>query len=317
MKKIILMGTGKAGLIHYKSYKKMGVDKDLIFVDINKNSNYFKHEVIYTSLGEAFARNNLNANNVIVDIAVPKDAFYQVIEQCKTFGIKNIIVEKPFVLKNKEDFNELNIVMVENYLYSKIFKYIKTFIKDNDLKISSIYSNFSKNRKQNSVDKRGMVKEVVNCFNIEMPHQIYMTQDLINKDPQLLFKHANDMVVGDIVLKNHGEGLLILKYNDVVTYTYSNLMTDSLEKYIVVTTKDNYVIRGDFFTYTPDLNVIKKGGVQIYKNGELINQIEFEEDDMMTYMLQEFIDYFNENKKDGIYRQRIEEFSNFYNKYDL
>ncbi len=317
MSKIIMIGSGKAGLIHFKAYKKLGLEEDVVFVDVSKTSKYFPDKTIYATAKEAIEALNLNPAEVIADVATPKEVFYQVIEECRELGIKNMIVEKPFILKNDDDFSDVNLVMVENYLFSKIFKYIKDYIKDNDLTVKTVYSNFSKNRRQNSSERRGMVTQTVNCFNIEMPHQVYLAQELVSGEPNLLYKEAKDMVFEDFRLKDHGEGLLIVQNGDALCYLYSNLMTDSLEKYINVVTDKGYSLQGDFFTYTPDLQIITKGGVKVYKDGKLIGEQYFDEDDMITYMLDEFISYFKSGKHNPEYRQSMIKFSNFYKKYDI
>ena len=317
MKNIVVFGAGKAGLIHLKAYKKLNLEDKLYFVDVNQNTNYIKEKTIYKDIQSLLKEHPLNPQDTILDIAVPKDVFYDVINECKDLGFKDYIIEKPFILKDNNDFSDLNMVMVENYLYSRIFSDLKKYIQENNKKVKTVFSNFSKNRRSNSLSGRGMASKVVNCFNIEMPHQVYMSQDLVEGLPNVIFKQARDMEFEDFSLKDHGEGLLVIENNGAVSYLYSNLTTDILTKNIAVTTVDNYVIKGEFFTYTPDLKVISKGSLQVYKDGELIQEQLYEEDDMITYMMEEFINYFNSNAYNPLYRQRIIAFSNFYNKYDI
>ena len=69
MKDIIIVGTGKAGFLHYYSYKKFKKIGDIYFVDIDgkiKNENIDKHKV-YLTLEKAIKENELDVNNVIVD----------------------------------------------------------------------------------------------------------------------------------------------------------------------------------------------------------------------------------------------------------
>ena len=101
-----------------------------------------------------------------------------------------------------------------------------------------MYSNFSKNRIANSTKGRGMSNNVVTCYNIEMPHQFYMCQELLGCVPKLLYKQANDMVYEDIVLKNHGSGVLIIDNRGETSYLYSDLTSGILEKQIIIHTNE-------------------------------------------------------------------------------
>ena len=52
------------------------------------------------------ALNNLDANNIIVDICTPKSVFIDIVMECKNLNIKDIMVEKPFIVE--QDFFEKN-----------------------------------------------------------------------------------------------------------------------------------------------------------------------------------------------------------------
>ena len=132
MKDIIVVGLSKAGSLHINAYNKMKNIGNIYYVDISgiiKNKN-IKKQKVYTSIEDACITNNLESNNVIVDICVPKEEFWNIINQCIRQNIKNIIVEKPFIA-SKEFFNvnhELNIIMMQNYLYSEITYSISSVI---------------------------------------------------------------------------------------------------------------------------------------------------------------------------------------------
>lgn len=315
--KIIIVGAGKGALIHYNSYIKLGQKDNLFIVDITGKSSYFKDEKIYMSIEDVLLSQKINTNEIIADVVVPMENFYKVIQELLSNNVKNIIVEKPFILNNINDFNSTNLLMVQNYLYSKIFNYIKNYVKKNNLVIKSFFSCFTKNRKDNTLKMRGMDKKVISCFNIEMPHQIYMYQELINGNPALLSNSLRDMDCDGLTFKGQGSGMLIIQSNNITGYIYSNLTSDIIEKNIIITASDNMVIEGNFFTYTPNLEILRYGNVKIFKKGKLIFIKKFKRDDMFTYMLQDYLNYFEKNKKNNMYRKKIEIFSNFYNKYFL
>ena len=91
MKDIIIVGTGKAGRIY--------------FVDIDgkiKNEN-IKDSKVYSSIESTIKKEKLDVNNIIVDICTPKSVFLDIIMECKQLNIRDILVEKPFIV-NKEFF---------------------------------------------------------------------------------------------------------------------------------------------------------------------------------------------------------------------
>ena len=132
MKDIIIVGTGKAGFLHYYSYKKFEKIGRIYFVDIDgkiKNEN-IKDSKVYTNIENTVKEEKLDVNNIIVDICTPKSVFLDIIMECKKLNIKNILVEKPFIVNEKffEENENLNIAMVHNYVYSKIVMKIKEYI---------------------------------------------------------------------------------------------------------------------------------------------------------------------------------------------
>lgn len=67
-------------------------------------------------------------------------------------------------------YPNLHILMVQNYLYSNIISEIKKKIEENNFNIKLIYTNFSKNRINDSINRRGMSKKNTQNFEIEIPH---------------------------------------------------------------------------------------------------------------------------------------------------
>lgn len=107
MKDIIIVGTGKAGFLHYYSYKKFEKIGRIYFVDIDgkiKNEN-IKDSKVYSSIESTIKKEKLDVNNIIVDICTPKSVFLDIIMECKQLNIRDILVEKPFIV-NKEFFEE-------------------------------------------------------------------------------------------------------------------------------------------------------------------------------------------------------------------
>ncbi len=320
MKDIIIVGTSKAGFLHFKSYNKLKNVGKIFFTDVKENvsNKNIKVKKIYKSIKETLLKNNLNNKNVIVDICTPKEEFYNIINQCISLGINNIIVEKPFTTSKIffKQYPELNILMVQNYLYSNIINEIKEKIKQNNFNIKMIYTNFSKNRINDSLNRRGMTKNNTQNFEIEIPHQIYLVDYILGESnkKEIVFKEQKDFIIDNICIEKHGYGKIILEYDDKIVIHESDLVTNNTIKEITIVCDEGVIIKGQFVLYDKDLNKIKNGKVVIEKYQIIIWEKEFIEDDNMYYCLKEYYENFNNTDMLGKYRERILEFSNIFGK---
>ncbi len=299
MKNIIIIGTGKAALLHYNSYQKLKEVGNIYFCDIKTSGFYITNQKIYNSINECIEENHLDTNNLIVDICTPKSEFFSILDVCLKNKIYDILVEKPFVIDDKtlKKYKDLNIVMVENYLFSKVTKKISEFINQKNLKIKLIFSNFSKNRINDSLNGRGYKKDVTLNYEIEIPHQIYLTQYFLNNATGIdnYITCSRDMKIGDIHLKNHGYGLIISKCKDIDIIYESNLTSLIVQKKIVICLDKNYAIEGNYAIYTPDLKLLKAANITVYHNGKKIKYEELAIDDNFTYFIEQAYNYFNNN----------------------
>ena len=313
MKDIIIVGKGKAGKLHFKSYKKINEVGKIYFVD--KNKSYKKN--VYKSVNELLVEKNLDKENIIVDICTHKEEFYDVINECIVLGIKNIIVEKPFII-SKEFIDEnpkLNIMMVQNYLYSKIINEIKSKVKEEKLKIKFIYTNFSKNRKKDSKKRRGMSYKVTNNFEIEIPHQIYLVEYILGntRKKEIIYKEQKDFEDKNIILKKHGYGKIIMIYDSITVIHESDLITNNCIKEITLICEEGVVIKGEFILYNEELDKIKNGRIIVINKQKIIWEKEITEDDNMYFCLKEYYEAFNNNINNK-YKKRLLEFSNIFKK---
>ena len=287
-------------------------------MDIKNHSNYISNNKFYSTIQECIKSNDLKTNNLIIDICTPKSEFLKIIENCKKLGIKNILVEKPFVIDKKTlmRLNNMNIVMVENYLFSKLTRMIKNYIDKNNKTIDLIYTNFSKNRISESIAGRGYNTKVTLNYEIEIPHQIYLTQYFLNNpnNIQNSITCSRDLKIGDVSLENHGYGLIISKCNDINIIYESNLTSVITQKRIIICTKDGYTIEGNYAIYSRKLELIKPANMSIYYNGKIIYNEVIEEDDNFTYFIDAAYSYFNNETKNPNFVD-ISSFSNIMNLY--
>ncbi len=318
MKDIIIIGTSKAGFLHFKSYNKLRNKGRIFFVDISENINNknISTERVYKTIFDVLARNNLSNENVIVDICVPREEFYNIINQCIELGINDIIVEKPFTASKEffDKYPELHILMIQNYLYSNITNEIKKEIEKNKYEIKIIYTNFSKNRINDSTKRRGMARNITQNFEIEIPHQIYLADYIlgVSNKKEILFKEQRDLVIDKVCLKKHGYGKIILKHDDKIIIHESDLATNNTTKEITIICNDGIVINSKFILYDKDLNKIENGKIVIKRYDNIIFENQYEEDDNMYNCLKKYYQYFNDLSVYEKYKERIIEFSKIF-----
>lgn len=321
MKDIIIIGTGKAGFLHYYSYKKFEKIGKIYFVNINgkiKNEN-IKGSKVYSSIEKTIKEEKLKVNNIIVDICTPRSVFFDIIMECKKLNIRDILVEKPFIVDKNffEKNDDLNIAMVHNYEYSKIVMKIKEYIVKKELKPVIIYTNFSKNRIEESFNGRGMYKKVTRNIEHEIPHQVYISQVLLDnpKDTQVLLEEEKNMENENRILEKHGYSKIFAKKNDVYVIHESDFTTNTKIREVIVVCENNIVVKGDFLFYDKNLNKLKDGDISVLQNNKVIYSENIDFDDNMYECLLDIYKYFNAGVISQKYINEIKEFSSEMNLY--
>lgn len=322
MKDIIIIGSGKAGFLHYNSYKKIKNIGKIFFVDISDkiNNQYIECNKVYKTINDVIKVNNLDKANVIIDICTPNEEAYNIIEECQKFKINNIIVEKPFIVCKDffEKHPEINILMVQNYLYSSLTNDIKEILNRQKYKIKLIYTNFSKNRTRDSLRKRGISKSVTRNFEIEMPHQLYLINYIINDDKgnKVLFSEERDFDIDGVKLLNHGYGKIIMNQDNILIIHESDLTTNSVSKEVIIVCENEIVIKANYLIYNEKLEILNKGYLSIFQNNKLMYEKIYDTDDNMYFCLNEYYEYFNTDNMKMEYAKSIVQFSNIFNSLD-
>lgn len=297
-KKIILVGLGKAGFLHFNSYLKIKSMKkeDIILVDPHPRHEYFQSQEYFGDITSAMKYHNLDSKDIILDICTPKDCFKEIVDEAKELNIKNIIIEKPCMFTEKElnNYHDMNIVMIQNYMYSIITKKLKEFISNSTSKVIEIKTNFSKNRIADSKQFRGGINgKNVSVFEVEMPHQIYIVDYLLNKKEMGITDKIKikDFYPGDA----HAYGLIIDNYKNTKIMHLSNLCSEQTEKEITIKFSDGLLIMANYIYYDKNLNKEKNGMIEVYYNDKKIFSEIFEEDDNMLENIKYVYESFNDN----------------------
>ena len=316
MKDIIIIGTGKAAFLHSYSYNKFKNVGEIYYVAFDgkiKDKN-LKIDKTYLTINEVIENNKLETNNVIVDICTPKSVFIDIIEECKKLNITNIIVEKPFIIDEEFFINneKLNIIMMQNYLYSKITRKVKEIIEKKHLKVNTIYTNFSKNRIEESFNGRGMYLKTTRNIEHDIPHQVYIANYILDnkyKETKELFQEEKSITKNEITLDRHAYSKIICKKGDVLVIHESDFTTETTIREVIVVCEDNIIVKGEYLIYDAELNKIRDGKINIYINGQPIYEENIDFDDNMYECLLEYYSYFNNEKESSYYKNKLLDFS--------
>lgn len=229
-----------------------------------------------------------NITNVILDICVPTEIHYDTIIDLFNHGAKKFIVEKPLTnnLATAKKLAELPVLIcvVENYLFSETTRMLNAIIALRDLKIRKIISNFSKNRRKDSLRKRGFVgNSPPHIFTIEAPHQIALILDFIGMPVDYIKINTEDMVFNGQRYKAHGKGSIIMRHKfGVLSFVKTSLITDdsgrSDRRNLVFLCKNGYKLKGSYPNSNFKIN--STGCVELFQKGKKLLENSFHDDSL-------------------------------------
>ena len=308
---IIIVGTGKAGYLHYLKYKKIGI-KNVVFLDNNKKSKYIDDSLICLSIEEITKKYKVKTNETIIDICTPCSQFQHLIDAFIEANFSSFIVEKPFVVE-KDYFNDkknIKCIMVENYKNSVITSKLINVLENEKSKIKRMRIEFSKNRIKDSFSKRGMFGgEVPTNFEVQMPHEIYIANYFISKGEknykEIILK---DMKFDDQTIPNHGYGKISYSQDESFIILESNLMAKCNKRVINIELENNTIINVSYLNYDNDFNLISKGYIEVVKKNSH-EKINFLCDDNMYESLKKYLNDLSDSKNLDKYKKEIINFS--------
>lgn len=239
---IILVGYGKAGVLHCQCYSKLKelninivgvVDNDSKSLKrfINKYYEFNKEEkekiIISNSLEEI--SDKIDIRNSVVDLCVPNDFHNLCAKKACDLGAKKIIIEKPIAnsLLDARKIEELDadIAIAENYVYSNLTEQLKKILANYNLTPKFVRTEFSKDRRNDTINSRGFLKTgPPHVFTVEMPHQIAIVNYLFGNPIENFGAWCEDMIIEKNRFYEHGEGAIILHHEDgTISYNFSSL----------------------------------------------------------------------------------------------
>lgn len=237
---VILVGCGKAGALHCKCYSKLKdggihiaalVDIDSYrlrrFSTLYQEFNEGETPLVANSLEEVSKQ--MDIGNSIIDLCVPNDLHYRCANEACNLGAKKIMIEKPIAnsVSDAKKIEELNadIAIAENYVYSKVTEQLKKTIQQYNLKPKFVRTEFSKDRRGDSANGRGFLKEgAPHVFMVEIPHQLAVVNYLLGNPTENFGAWCEDMILDNNRFYEHGEGAITLNHEKgAISYNFSSL----------------------------------------------------------------------------------------------
>ena len=304
-KTIIIIGSGKAALLHINAYISLWntlpillvviVPGDVVIPELFLMVKKYNQLLEFKSVQQV--KNEVPRNSMI-DVCTPTEIHRATIEEMVNMGFTNFVVEKPLVT----NINELNwvrslnisIEVVQNYLFSKATQFVVDYIKSQHLKPISMLSFFCKDRRSDTARLRGFCDNIPpNIFTIEFPHQIYLATTFLGPG-YVTSSHIQSLNIGGTIYLNSGAGSVKLIHP--ITDNNENEPPNSLHfscmhskdciKRIQLFANDGLTIIIDY----PDNNDIQTSRIRVQKGDKDLHQVEFHNDNMMMFALKH---YFN------------------------
>jgi len=313
---IILLGCGYAGNLHLKCYQKLQDIMELNIVgavDIdqkklkkfqtayNKSFNNKKEPLYANNLNEI--SKHLDISDCVIDICTPNDTHYLCAKEACNLGAKKIIIEKPLSssisdMKKIEKLDAI-IAVAENYIYSKTTKHIKELLDNNGFKPLFIRTEFSKDRRTDSLNKRGCINgKHPHVFTVEIPHQLAVVSYLFGAPSKIYGAWVKDMLVADQKFYEHGEGAIYLAHEkDIVSYNLSCLEghkhLSNRYREIHIHCEDDIRIIGSYPIGGNDTVLYSE--VSVHNNGSVSTSYKLHDDSMLE-TLKEILECFDNNE---------------------
>jgi len=259
---VVIVGMGKAGLIHYNCYMKAQRHSDInlnvvALVDPQIHEREIDTSVFNPHLLTSFKSlpSLLGNRPVVVDVCAPNRSHYEIVLSTKMLAKPPfIIVEKPLCLTQREvDYllnNYPSLFVAENYLYSKVTAEIRGVIERLDLKPYSLETKFTKNRVADTLRGRGYSRNIQSpphAFEIEMPHQLAVALLLMGDINSVESSVCYPMKTNKGLIAKHGAGRLVVKHvNGSISKHWTSLQDPYTIRMIKVKCKNNMVIIGEY-----------------------------------------------------------------------
>jgi len=295
---IVMVGCGRQGRLHLQCLAKLQDSFDVRIVGVVDASPDraaavvrslpalgFAAEGVVQGDSLAMLAGEVDLREAVVDVVTTNTAHHEVAIQAAAGGARGIVIEKPLAdtLEHAHRLRDLErpVYMMENYVFSVVTDFVREYLAANRLTPRFVKTEFSKDRRRDSRDGRGMLDDYVpHVFDVEMPHQIALVAHLLGPARAVYDAWCHDMVLPDGRITDHGEGAITLAHDGGVTsYNYSNLLgyhcLSQTHRTVRLYCDDDVRILC-YYPSTVDLS----GSVLVYRGGRMVERRSFFDDSL-------------------------------------
>ena len=175
--------------------------------------------IFFDSLDEVMETGELSSENTIAYVVTPDETHAEMVKKLADVGINKIILEKP-IAGNKEDIKKivqlrderkLNIIVNEQYLYSRTIGNIKAYLQSHGYDPVFVTMHWSKSRKADVA--RGRNIKTGSIFNYDIFHQVVIANSLVSNDSSIAAAWNKEMSLPGLKIPGHGQGVLLLRHH--------------------------------------------------------------------------------------------------------
>jgi predicted dehydrogenase len=221
MNPILIVGSGKAALLHLRAYLRLWppagrprlyvVPGAAIDPGIAELSRADPRAVEFL---DRDAAQTLARARTVVDICTPTITHRRVAEQMAGVGFARFLVEKPLATSACDvawmDSLRVRLAVMQNYLFSRATQAALCHIRGAGLSPRWMVSLFSKDRVPDSLQGRGFEGgQAPHALTVELPHQLYLARRFLGPG-EVRFATAWDMDAGGMMFPDHGSGVVAL-----------------------------------------------------------------------------------------------------------
>ncbi|MCC3655291.1 Gfo/Idh/MocA family oxidoreductase [Streptomyces sp. S07_1.15] len=300
---VVIVGAGKAGSLHYRAYSRLGrsgvLDRTRIrFVDPRERAGA---ELAALLRADGLPENVVAAREklepaapetTIVDLCLPSRTLAPALVDWWRAGYRNFVIEKPFMVPQElarevgQVLASSRAVLVRNYLHSRVHATVRELLDLYDLEPVLCVTNFSKDRRADNLRGRGASADgLPTVYEVEMPHQLYIGDDLLGAARSL--DHAEDLdpMAGEDGRLRLGEGLLVGRAASGAAFVhYSNLHHPTVVRSLDLFCRGRLSVHATYAPICEEFTDIKAGVILGRGDAVLAKQL-FTEDDNMHGMI--------------------------------
>lgn len=304
LQNIIIVGSGKASLLHLNAYFRIREEQkfNLFVVAGSRIENEIRELVVkhpgLISLKTLSELKDFDKDPTIIDICTPTETHGEILRELVGVGFRSFIVEKPLVtdLNAITRIRKMNvrIRVMQNYLFSQVTRKAREWIGKYNLKPDAMFCFFCKNRKADTLQKRGFCDEIPpHVFTVEMPHQLDLAYHFLG-NAHVVSASCREMEIGRKTFAGHGFGFINLEHpvsgNDpdkVSSFHFSCLSSANSIKRVIITDGHHKRIEVDY----PTKKGIQYSSISLYQENKLLAYENFSNDDMMFFTLKYYTEH--------------------------